>query len=577
MKRVLALILTFSLVFSLYSLRASASSKKASVDADPVVFLLGFTTANLYYDDGVSDEREMVWNLSADGIQERIVPNLPKALWGLFKALVFKRYDTLNEAAGAIAEPVLQKMERLTMLPDGSSKYDLSVYPSWVTDTLAYQKGYRNVYLTGIYRALLAQYERVYVFVADWRYGQVELAEQLDDYIQQVKRDSGKDQVTLFGFSQGGQTISTYLYCYGNKKDVKRVVMETPAIGGTSFPAAVLDGDLFSVRTDSIIQFAEAYMETEKHFELLGKLLNINPLKDAILAIAYEHVLPIARYWGSLWDLIPAKEYDRLRDQYLTDPACAPLIARSDRYHHEILPGMGEKLRSLSAQGLPISIVCNVGSPVLVCSDAEGDGILDAANVSGATVCSFGSRFESLNPEGSACSDPSHYHFSPSLSIDVSSCYLPENTWFVDGQYHGQCDWDPYTFALLSKLLMSDSLSDIYADAAFPQFEYAQSPADQVHIRFAHSGSYTGGSAVTVTNLSQKHPIRLYSVRIQSTAQKVSVPKDCVLQCGESVTLLVSGNAPENGTYTPVSVVFSNTDEKVPVLRSKLFRTSVYT
>ena len=575
MKRVLALVLTLSLVFSVFSLRTSAAGS-AEVDADPVVFLLGFSTADLYYNDGVSDTRERVWNLTADDISERIMPNLPKALWGLFKALVFKDYGTLNEAAAAIAEPVLEKMERLTMLPDGTSKYDLSVFPSWVTDTFAYMKSYRNVYLSGIYRALLEEYSRVYVFVADWRYGQVELAQQLDEYIQQVKRDSGKDKVTLFGFSQGGQTISTYLYCYGDKQDVKRVVMETPAIGGTSFAAAVLDGSLFSVQTDSIFRFGEAYMGSEKHYEFFGKLLNINPLKNSILSIAMTHVLPIARYWGSLWDLVPAKDYDRLKAQYLSDPACAPLVERSDRYHYEILPAIGEKLRALKADGLPISIVCNTGNPVLVCSDAEGDGILDAANVSGATVAEFGTQFKTLTPAGTVCTDPSHYHFSPSLSVDASSCYLPENTWFVDGQFHGQSDWDPYTYSLLKKLLMTDSLSDVYADAAYPQFEYAQSPADQVHISFVQTGSYTGGDAVTVTNLSQTHAIKIHSVMIRASKQTVCVPRKTVLQPGESVTMDVSGNAGPNGTYTPVVVIFSNTDEKVPLLRSKTFRTSVY-
>lgn len=577
MKRILAVLLTICVVASSLSISVLVHAQEDTrADADPVVFLLGFTTADLYYNDGVSDTREKVWNLSADGVGERVLPNLPKALWGLFKALVFKRYDTLNDAAAAIAEPVLQKMERLTMLPDGTSKYDVSVFPSWVTDTLSYQKSYRNVYLGGIYRALLAQYGRVYVFVADWRYGQIELAQQLDSYIQQVKRDSGKDQVTLFGFSQGGQTISTYLYCYGDKKDVKRVVMETPAIGGTSFAAAVLDEALFSVRADAMIQFSEAYMETEKHYEFFGKLLNINPLKKAILSIAYTHVLPIAQYWGSLWDLIPAKDYDRLKAKYLTDPACAPLIARSDKYHYEVLAGMGAKLRALQAEGLPISIVCNTGSPLLLSGKIEGDGVLDAANVSGATVCAFGSRFESQERRGDVCTDPAHMHVSPSLSIDASSCYLPENTWFVDGQYHGQCDWDPYTYVLLQKLLMTDTLPDVYADAAFPQFEYAQSPADQIHISFAQTGSYTGGNAVTLTNLSAQHSIRLHTVRINGTRQKVTLPKDCVLGCGESVTLSVSGEPAPNGTSTPVKVIFSNTDEKVPLLRTKSFRTSSY-
>ena len=573
MKRLISLILTVCILASALLVSAQAqTSAQAAYDADPVVFLLGFSTADLYYDDGVSEEKERVWNLTADGVMEGLTANLPQTLWGLFKAVFFHRYDTLNDAAAKIAKPVLDKMERLTMLPDGSSKYDVSVYPGKGEVPLSYRKASRNVYLTGIYKALLNQYGRVYVFVADWRYGQLELARQLDDFIQQVKRDSGSDQVTLFGFSQGGQTIGTYLYYYGDRGDVKKAVMDTPAIGGTSFTTSMLDASEFDPQVETMIQFGEAYMETEYHFEALGKLVTLAPLKKSILSIVYTHVLPIAQYWGSMWDLVPAKDYDRLKAQYLSAPECAELVKASDTYHYEVLPNLGDKLRALQAQGIPLSIVCNTGSPLLFYGKADSDGILDAANVSGAIVAPLGKRLPA-ETAGTVCADPTHHHLSPSMSIDASACYLPENTWFVDGQYHGQCDWDVYTYDLLCKLLMEDSLTDIYSDPAFPQFMFAQSPADRLNISFADTGSYVSASGLTVTNLSEQHSIRLVSVRIQGTTLRVKIPSNTVLAPGESVTLDVSGKMPQSAKYTPVTVTFVNTDQPL-LLQQKTFRTS---
>ena len=573
MKRLISIILSVCILVSALVMSADAKpSVQASADVDPVVFLLGFSTADLYYDDGVSEEKERVWNLTANGIMELVTANLPQALWGLFKAVFFHRYDTLNEAAAKIARPVLDKMERLTMLPDGSSKYDVSVYPGKGDVPLSYRKTSRNVYLTDTYRALMNQYGRVYVFVADWRFGQVELARQLDAFIQQVKADSGKNQVTLFGFSQGGQTIGTYLYYYGDRGDVKKAVMETPAIGGTSFTASMLDASMFDLQVATMIQFGEAYMETEYHFEWLGKLVTLAPLKKSILSIVYTHVLPIARYWGGLWDLVPAKDYDRLKAQYLTDPACAPLIQASDAYHYDVLPNLGDKLRALQAQGIPLSIVCNTGSPLLFSGAFESDGILDAANVSGAHTAPFGKRLNSSSAD-SVCTDPTHRHLSPSMSIDASACYLPENTWFVDGQYHGQCDWDKYTYDLLCKLIMEDTLTDIYSDPAYPQFMYAQSPADRLNISFKDTGSYVSASDLTITNLSEKHSIRLVGVSVQGTALHVKVPRDTVLTPGDSVTVSVSGSMPKSAKYTPVTVTFVNTDKPL-LLQQKTFKTS---
>ena len=491
MKRFCSLLLAVCFVLSCFCLHASAEIQPQSAyDADPVVFLLGYSTADLYYDDGVSAEKERVWNLTADGVVDLLLANLPKVLWGLFKSVVFRRYDTLNDVAAVIAGPVLQKMERLTMLPDGSSKYDISVYPGRGEVPLSYRKSSRNVYLSAEYRAFMQNYGRVYVFVADWRFGQLELARQLDEFIQQIKDDSGRDQVTLFGFSQGGQTIATYLYYYADKGDVKKAVMETPAIGGTTFAAAALDEKLFDIPVSTMIQFAEAYMETEYHYEWIGKLVSLAPVKKSILSIVYTHVLPIARYWGSLWDMVPAKEYERLKAQYLTDDGCAKLIEASDKYHNEVVPNIGEKLRALQADGMVISIVCNTGNALLFNSKTESDGILDAANVSGASAAPLGKRLDVQDGR----------RLSPSMSLDVSTCYLPDNTWFVDGQYHGQCDWDPYTYALLCKLTMEDSLTDVYADPAFPQFAFAQSPADRLNISFAGTGSFVSVSDLTVTN-----------------------------------------------------------------------------
>ena len=505
-----------------------------------------------------------MWNLTADGVVDRLVANIPKLLWGLFKAVVFKRYNTLNDVAATVAEPVLKKMERLTMLPDGSSKYDISVYSGRGEVPLSFRKSSRNVYLSAEYKAFMQAYGRVYVFVADWRYGQLELARQLDEFIGQVKADSGKRQVSLFGFSQGGQTISTYLYLYGDKGDVKKAVMETPAIGGTTFAAAALDEALFDVSVETIIQFGEAYMSSETHLEWLGRLIRFAPLKKAVLSIVYTHVLPIARYWGSLWDLVPAKDYERLKAKYLQDAGCAKLIEASDRYHNEIAPHIGEKLRALQADGMKLSIVCNTGCALLFNGDVESDGILDAANVSGATVAPFGGR---LDVRGGS------QRLSPSMSLDVSTCYLPDNTWFVDGQYHGQCDWDPYTHALLCKLLTEDTLTNVNADPAFPQFAFAQSPADRLNLSFADSGSFVSASDLTLTNLSAKKNIRLVSVKINDTNLKVKLPKNPVLSPGERITLSVSGSAPQDARYTPVVVTYVTTDLPL-VLRTKTFRTS---
>ena len=320
-----------------------------------------------------------------------------------------------------------------------------------------------------------------------------------------------------------------------------------------------------------MIAFAEAYMESEKHFEILGKFLNLRWLQPSILSIAYTHVLPIARYWGGLWDLIPCKDYDRLKAEYLDPVESARLIADSDAYHYDVMPHIGEKLRALQKDGMSLSIICNTGNPLLFC-DVEGDGILTAANVSGAAVATYGKRLDGQS--GTVCTDPTHNHLSPSQTVDASTCYLPENTWFVDGQFHGQCDWDPYTEALMEKLMCTDELPDVYADPAFPQFAFAQSAADRFAVRFGTGGSYISDDTLTLTNLSDTHEVRLIGVTLQGSGLRANLPDKTTLQPGESATLTLSGSA-KHGAAADVHIWYAYTDEKVPLVREKTVKTTV--
>ena len=64
----------------------------------------------------------------------------------------------------------------------------------------------------------------------------------------------------------------------------------------------------------------------------------------------------------------------------------------------------------------------------------------------------------------------------PSREIDASSAYLPENTWFVEGQYHGQYFYEEYTRSLVTKLLFTDEIKDVHSSKAFPQFEFSNNP-----------------------------------------------------------------------------------------------------
>ena len=64
------------------------------------------------------------------------------------------------------------------------------------------------------------------------------------------------------------------------------------------------------------------------------------------------------------------------------------------------------------------------------------------------------------------------------MEIDASYCYLPDNTWFVDGLYHGMTFNEDYTRELAIRLLLTDELTDVFTDPAFPQFRASANMAN---------------------------------------------------------------------------------------------------
>ncbi len=161
-----------------------------------------------------------------------------------------------------------------------------------------------------------------------------------------------------------------------------------------------------------------------------------------------------------------------------------------------------------------------------------------------------------------------HYHISPSMDIDASVCYLPENTWLVDGMLHGQGSWDGNVTTLILSLLLTDDIDDVHSDPAYPQFISSQNPADGVYGRFklSKSGYLTRYDTVfTVTNLSREHSISIKTINGLSLGLFFDVDQSVILAPMESVDIPVSGWSPKKTVSGRVKIVFAQCGNKVTV------------
>ena len=547
-KKLLSLLLAAALLFSCalpgFAVIQFPVDIEGTLNDYPVIIVPGISTAWLCCDDG-TERGVCAW----DGMNiNRLLPLLLNRIGELTLGLTTLPFDKADRIAATIAGEMKNAWPYLGCNPDGSSIYPVHVYATDAasTNVPAIDDTY-NVYEAETENAAtIAKYigeEKIYNFLVDWRMGAEYCANRLRDYIASVKAHSGKDKVNIFAVSHGGQITATYLALYGDEGDVYNAVLSSPAIGGAGIACDLLAR---RVRVDeqTLLKMIEVGFFVEEDYEWLLKAVDLG-FVDKILNALVPYLANSMGYWGGLWDLVPTGQYELLKRRYLSDPACAPLIAQSDRFHYEILPAMAEKLRALNENGTHIAIITGSGNRIVSGMNVYSDGIIPVACATGATCAPYGQRFA----DGYIQKDPwgGKNKLSPNMQIDASTAFLPDRTWFSDGNYHGWTYWSPCTRTLALQLLLTDEIEDVYSDPRYPQFLTSD------HISYGVDFNFTSDvpgylsadcGSVTVKNVCDEATVRITGVYCKEAPIAFRVAGLKPLAPGESVTIPFSGSLP---------------------------------
>ena len=539
-----------ALMFAAIVLFALSSPALAVPESDaptPLIILQGYSGPQLFLDYGLESEQR-VWAPTLDG---KDVRSLADVLLDVLPKLILDAGGNAQRVVEKFGE-IVPLMEKMEMNEDGSSKYDLTPCPQGAENARWDVLKARGQERLNTQKAITESVEtvvsaqRIYIFACDWRRGQVEGTAALHAFIQEVKADAEHDKVNLLGVSYGGQLAAAYLALYGGE-DIERVVMHAPAIHGSQLAVDIMENEDFTFDPVLLLEFTAVYLERElslsQRFGAASPTggVTMEQMSDIALQVMRTYLKPFMTRFGSYWDLIPPGDYERMKAAYLDPVENAEIIRRSDVIHYEVMPNIGETLREWQAKGVKIALLCGAGSPLVGGSRVDSDRIIDTASTTGACVAPLGSGEQAPAPASPVCADPGHCHLSPNGAIDASGCYLPEQTWFFLGQYHGQGAWDPWASGIWTKWLYTDELRDVYSDPEYPQFRDSCNPSDGVEARFSRAVSgYLAGDEDTLLlkNLSS-YDISVLSVHVQSEGLRLEVPlvNRVVLRPGETARL----------------------------------------
>lgn len=531
MKRVISVIMCAVMIFGCTA--STAAAKKDNIpafewDGHPVIFIQGYSGPILIRDRGLETEEE-VWGINAGDLIKKLIPNL----YGIVSSLSKYADGDTKPFIEQFREISAELIDDISMMPDGSSKYNIVSFPCVVEEaSIAYireeLKGKGTPFFQDDFIDAMAQTvpeEYIYVFNTDWRRSQIDNSAHLAEFIDSVLAKTGADKVDIFSMSHGGQLTATYLYYYGTEGKVDSAVLNSPATGGTTLVTELLGAEPINFNLEELLRFACVMLNIELDLRWLGRLLPGEFLNSLVKTAFNEVLLPHAIYFGSVWDFMDIETYTKLRDVYLDPVENAEIIKKADKLHYDCMANIGEGLRRAQAAGVNIHIISNYGTRLGTGKNIDSDFIINTTHTCGANASVYGETLgKDYVQKNTVCKEATHDHIAPTNTVDASTCYLPENTWFVYEQYHTQTWFDPYTRCLILELLLTDNIADVHSDSRYPQFELSQNPLDGVYARFTDSktGEYSAHSdELLIKSLTDSYSLNILSVKINGVEQSI--------------------------------------------------------
>lgn len=456
-KRLTAVLLCAVMLFSTlcapaYAANGAAEEEKNYTADCPYIKVLGLMSTDIYVDKS-DPSSGTVWPPQT-GI---VIKDVLKLLPSLFELALTKNYSRFGEKLYAAVYDIFSPLYMYGTGEVQNKSGTIFTYPEP-------EKIKKDSYL---------------IFEYDWRLDPVELAAQLNDFINYVLECSGSEEVVLECHSYGGVVTYTYLNNYGTEK-VRSVAFNAAAVYGTAFVGEICKGKVV-LNDEGAVEYLKsvwAYSDAEKFLNgltgvlyktgVLGWLCDkVNNIARGLGKDAMANcILPMFGSWPSIWSMVSDECYDDAYN-HIFNEICpeynldySALQKKVDNYTNTIRVNRQSILKNIN-ENCNLYVLARYGfCTVFIVENwkIQGDMAVDLRYSSfGASVLPYGEK-----------SEKSGRYISPDGDIDASTCLFPEQTWFLDNATHiptFRCmhDW-------FARLLYFDGQATVDTFEDSPQF-----------------------------------------------------------------------------------------------------------
>lgn len=537
------LIALFVSVLMLIGLPLTVCAGAAQTADYPIIYLPDMTDVILYQNPNMLNSKE-VFNVNSSDF----LKNATSIVTGLFTAS-----SDAEKGAAQVNNAVTSMLSGITCDEHGNSKnttigaWQYTAPVSYNENTPIYTDNIKAL-IAAADGQLSA--DKFFVFNYDWRLDPTAEATKLLEYIDKVLVSAHSDKVRLISGGYGGIIVNSYLYKYEAhaKYYVSSCVFLDSMITGTSIIGDIMSGHL--VRTvkdalqdaDSIFDLGNAYdvitgadvgaafarylkqdpggiisgifnnaLGSSNYSDLFswfaitltfdiiqdeGMLDKVGKGYKEMLVLADNGIYSgglaeILRNMPGIWAMVPEEAYEDAVSFMFGSKKNVDeeLLAKIENYR-AVLAGTERTLKRAQLNGINTDVVAGYNLqvlPVTASTNEQSDGFVATRYAGvGATT---GDMDKSLNRDNQ-CRYGNHDHMEPGRAVDASTCFLPENTWFIKGHEH--MDYTSATAAeFVFWLSYNTTQRNVYQSAAYPQYMQKAVLGDKVYAFSTPSDSET--------------------------------------------------------------------------------------
>lgn len=337
----------------------------------------------------------------------------------------------------------------------------------------------------------------------DWRLDPLAVADQIHEYIQQVKAITGASKVSLYCVCLGGVFVLGYLGKYGYD-DIYSVFFDSTVGNGCELFSDLITGQVNIDPSALNRYYADAVNPTNgagpqilgdmdkflnsfiaATIDLMSKNGMLKGVADSVNYVykkLYKELTPrlvMASFgtWPGYWGTVKAADYQAAKKMVFGKEGLdystkyAGLIEKLDNYDKTVRQRIPEIITKAKEHGCRIGLIAKYGYqqvPIYAGSARPGDDIVafDTASF-GATTSTVAGQFSDEYVNARIAEGKGKY-ISPDRQIDLSTALLPDTTWAIRGLRHGAWPWQIEKLALT--FLQYDGEFTTETDPDYPAF-----------------------------------------------------------------------------------------------------------